>query len=122
MTEIAYFSIWAKIRPSHRREFRKWMAAQTGWREIDVHRLLDAAVNASRPVELFRQLGWRDAQAELTALPAFVEPRTGQLTVTSFAPDEGAPYCTIHSLHTWLLGCPVCDDNYIHAGRGKGWW
>ena len=117
MTEVAEFSVWAKIRSNAKREFRKWMAAQAGWREIDVHRLLGAAVDAGRPVELFQLLGWEDAHVELGRLPAFVETGTEQLTVTSFAPSEQAPFCTVHSLYTWNRGCPVCEDNYIHRGR-----
>lgn len=53
VSEVADFSIWAKIRPSRKREFRKWMASQTGWREIDVQRLLGAAVDSGLPVEIF---------------------------------------------------------------------
>jgi hypothetical protein len=117
MTEVAEFSVWAKIRRDEKREFRRWMAAQTGWREIDVHRLLGAAVDAGRPIELFHLLGWEDVQVELGRLPAFVEAGTEQLTVTSFAPIEQAPYCAVHSLYTWNRGCPVCEDNYVHRSR-----
>lgn len=116
MTEVAEFSVWAKIRPDAKREFRKWMAAQTGWREIDVHRLLVAAVDAGRPVELFQILGWEDAHVELGRRPAFVEAGTEQLTVTSFAPSDQTPYCAVHSLYTRNLGCPVCEENYVHRG------
>lgn len=117
MPEIAEFSVWGTIRPSHKREFRKWMAAETGWREIDVHRLLGAAVDAGRPVELFKHLGWDDARVELERLPAFVEAGTGQLSVTSFAPSERAPYCATHLLYTWRRGCPICENNFIRSGR-----
>mgnify|MGYP006876299508 CR=1 FL=1 len=118
MTEIAVFSVWAKIRADAKREFRRWMATQTGWREIDVHRLFGTAVDAGQPVELFQSLGWEDAHVELGRLPAFVEAGTEKLTVASFAPGEQAPYCATHSLYTWNRGCPVCEDNYIHRGRG----
>ena len=119
MSEIADFSIWAKIRPSSKREFRKWMASQTGWREIDVHRLLGGAVDAGRAVETFKHLGWEDAHVELESLPAFAEAGTGQLSVTSFVPSAQTPYCTVHSLYSWNLGCPVCEGNFIKSGRWR---
>ncbi|WP_373783794.1 hypothetical protein [Delftia acidovorans] len=52
MTEIADFAIWAKVRPADKREFRKWMASQTGWREIDVYSRLGSAVEEGRHIEL----------------------------------------------------------------------
>lgn len=93
------------------------MADQTGWREIDVHSRLGGSVDEGRPIELFQHLGWEEAQAVLGQLPAFVEAGSARLTVTSFPPNEDAPYCTIHSLYTWRLGCPVCSSNFIHSGR-----
>jgi len=120
MTEVAEFSVWARIRLREKREFRKWMAAHTEWREIDVERLLGATVDAGVPVELFKLLGWEDAHVELERLPGFVEPGSGRLTVTSFAPDKQAPFCSIHSLYTWRGGCPVCEDNYVRRGRRNG--
>lgn len=122
MSEIADFSVWAKVRPTHKREFRKWMAGQTGWREIDVFRLLGPAVDEGRPVELFGGLGWEDAQLELTQLPSFAEPGSGQLTVCSFPPSARLPYCAIHSLQGWRSGCPVCQHNFIHRGRDRNPW
>ena len=119
MSEVAEFSVWAKVRPADKREFRKWMAHQTGWREIDVYSQLGSAVDEGRPIELFWHLGWEDAQAELTQLPAFVEPGSARITVTSFSPSDDAPYCAIHSLYTWRMGCPVCSGNFIRRGRRK---
>lgn len=119
MTEVAEFSVWAKIRPDGKRAFRKRMTEQTGWREIDVFSRLGGAVDDGRAIELFQHLGWEDAHEELARLPAFVERGSGQVTVTSFAPGDGAPYCPVHSLYTWRLGCPICDGNYIRRGRRK---
>lgn len=113
MTEIADFAIWAKVRPADKREFRKWMAVQTGWREIDVYSRLGSAVEEGRHIELLKHLGWEDAQTALGQLPAFVEAGSARLTVTSFLPMDSAPYCTIHSLYVWRLGCPVCSNNFI---------
>lgn len=120
LSEIADFSIWAKVRPTHKREFRKWMAGQTGWREIDVFRLLGPSVDEGSPVELFMRLGWEDAQLELKQLPPFVEIGSAQLTVSSSTPN--GPYCAIHSLHVWRIGCPVCQNNFIHRGRHRDAW
>ena len=113
MTEMADFAIWAKVRPACKREFRKWMARQTGWREIDVHSRLGGAVDAGHFIELFQHLGWEDAHTELGQLPVFVEAGSARLTVTSFRPEEDAPYCPVHSLYAWRLGCPVCHNNFI---------
>ena len=117
MSEVAEFSVWAIVRRDGKREFRKWMASQTRWREIDVHRLLGATVDAGRPIELFKHLGWEDAHVELERMPAFIQGGTAQLSVTSFAPGEHAPYCALHSLYTWHRGCPVCENDFIHRGR-----
>ena len=119
MSEIADFAIWAKVRSAEKSAFRKWMASQTGWREIDVQSRLGSLVDDGHPIELFQHLGWEDAQTELGQLPAFVEAASARLTVTSFHPHEDAPYCEIHSLYTWRIGCPVCDNNFIRRGHLK---
>src|SRR5256885_1889726 len=113
MTEIADFAIWAKVRPADKREFRKWMAGQTGWREIDVYSRLGSAVEEGRHIELLQHLGGKDAQPELGKLPAFVEAERARLTAPSFHPMDSAPYCTIHPLYVWRLGCPVCRNTSI---------
>lgn len=93
------------------------MARETGWREIDVERLLGPDVASGFTIEIFKHLGWEDARVELHGLPPFVQPGTGQLTVTSFPPSERVPYCALHKLYGWNTGCPVCANNFIHRER-----
>ena len=110
MTEVAEFSVWAKIRPDAKREFRKWMAAQTGWREIDVHRLLVAAVDAGRPVQPLR-LSYHRRDGQASTIAAYVGDDTLLASIRRLITAQR----TVVRVHVESLQLPGTDRRDLAA-------